>query len=105
LYTEALNGKKWPEHKLVDGQNRRGWIDETEAMTILDFAGYDQEKFVTTKLKGIGDIEKLVGKKEFPALLDKVVAFKKTSPSLVHESDKRPALGIDQAKADFADEI
>ena len=105
LYKEALAGKKWEGYKLVDGQNRRGWTDETEAMIRLDFHGIDQEKFVTTKLKGIGDIEKLVGKKEFPTLLGDVVAFKKTSPSLVAESDKRPALGLDQAKADFAEDL
>lgn len=104
LYDEACNGKKWPEHKLVDGQNRRGWTDENEVIEILRI-DYDTEKFTTLKLKGIGDIEKLVGKKGFPVLLGEVVAFKKTSPSLVHESDKRPALGLAQAKADFADDL
>jgi len=107
LYKEALAGKKWEGYKLVDGQNRRGWTDEATALDILQ----DQKlklkykDLVTTKLKGIADIEKLVGKKEFPALLGDVVAFKKTSPSLVPENDKRPALGIDQAKADFADDL
>lgn len=105
LYQEALGGKKWEGYKLVDGQSRRGWLDETEAMIRLDFQGIDQEKFLTTKLKGIGDIEKLVGKKEFPVLLGEVVGFKKTAPSLVPESDKRPALGIDQAKMDYSEDL
>jgi len=104
LYDEALGGKQWPEHKLVDGQNRRGWADEDKAIRILS-SDYDEHHYVTTKLKGIGDIEKLVGKKVFPTLLGDVVAFKKTSPSLVHESDKRPALGIDQAREDFAEDL
>ena len=106
LYKEALAGKKWEGYKLVDGQNRRGWTDEDQARKILsanDFLTLDY--LSDPKLKGIGDIEKLVGKKEFPTLLGDVVAFKKTSPSLVSESDKRPALGIDQAKADFADDL
>jgi len=105
LYKEALAGKKWEGYKLVDGQNRRGWTDETYAMQRLSDHAFAKEEYTTTKLKGIGDIEKLVGKKEFPMLLGDVVAFKKTSPSLVPESDKRPALGIDQAKADFADDL
>lgn len=104
IFKEALAGKKWEGYKLVDGQNRRGWTDEEKAQRILS-TDYDEHHYVTTKLKGIGDIEKLVGKKVFPALLGDVVAFKKTSPSLVHESDKRPALGIDQAKADFAEDL
>lgn len=104
LFKEALAGKKWEGYKLVDGQNRRGWTDEGAAIDILNET-YLVDDFTTTKLKGIGDIEKLVGKKEFPTLLGDVVAFKKTSPSLVAESDKRPALGLDQAKADFADDL
>jgi len=107
LYKEALAGKKWEGYKLVDGQNRRGWTDEVLALEILQEQKLKlkYKDLVTVKLKGIGDIEKLVGKKEFPSLLGDVVAFKKTSPSLVPENDKRPALGIDQAKADFADDL
>ena len=106
IFKEAMNGKKWDGYKLVDGQNRRGWTDEGKAASILYDKGFADDDFYNEpKLKGIGDIEKLVGKKVFPALFCDVVAFKKTSPSLVPESDKRPALGLDQAKADFADDL
>lgn len=105
IFKEAMNGKKWEGYKLVDGQNRRGWTDESEVATILFANDFEEHQFSNSKIKGIGDIEKLVGKKEFPTLLGDVVAFKKTSPSLVPESDKRPALGIDQAKSDFADDL
>lgn len=104
MYQEAVNGKKWAGYKLVDGQSRRAWTDEEAAENILRF-DYDPEMYLNTKLKGIGDIEKLVGKKEFPALLGEVVGFKKTAPSLVPDSDKRPAMGIDQAKMDYSDDI
>ena len=106
IFKEAMNGKKWDGYKLVDGQNRRGWTDESKAASILYDKGFADDDFYNEpKLKGIGDIEKLVGKKVFPTLLGDVVTFKKTAPSLVPESDKRPALGIDQAKADFADDL
>lgn len=106
IFKEALSGKKWEGYKLVDGQNRRGWADEIKAQALLYDNGFADDDFLNEpKLKGIGDIEKLVGKKVFPTLLGDVVAFKKTSPSLVPESDKRPALGIDQAKADFAEDL
>lgn len=101
MYEEALAGKAWQDHKLVDGQSRRGWIDEQAVIMKLkkDYAAKDIGNF---KVKGIGEIEKLVGKKTFPALLGDVVAFKKTSPSLVHVSDKRPAMNaLDSAKKDF----
>ena len=104
LYQEALDGKKWEGYKLVDGQSRRGWLDEQAAIDVLQ-AEYDERHYLSTKLKGIGDIEKLVGKKEFPVLLGEVVGFKKTAPSLVPESDKRPALGIDQAKMDYSEDL
>jgi hypothetical protein len=104
MYDEAMAGKAWPEHKLVDGQSRRGWTDEQAVIDILQ-SDYDERHYLTTKIKGIGDIEKLVGKKEFPTLLGEVVAFKKTAPSLVHESDKRPAMGNEEAKSDFAEDL
>ena len=104
LYQEALDGKKWEGYKLVDGQSRRGWLDEQAAANILS-TDYCEEQYATTKLKGIGDIEKLVGKKEFPVLLGEVVGFKKTAPSLVPESDKRPALGVEQAKMDYSEDL
>jgi hypothetical protein len=103
MYDEAMAGKSWPEHKLVDGQSRRGWTDEDRALELL--GDYKQKDVLNIKLKGIGDIEKLVGKKEFPTLLGEVVAFKKTAPSLVHESDKRPAMGNEEAKSDFAEDL
>lgn len=106
LYQEALDGKKWEGYKLVDGQSRRGWTDETKAAEILyENTSLTGTMIYNSKLKGIGDIEKLVGKKEFPVLLGEVVGFKKTAPSLVPESDKRPALGIDQAKMDYSEDL
>jgi len=107
MYEQALEGKKWEGLKLVDGQSRRAWIDEDRTKILIQEYNdaIEPEQYLTTKLKGIGDIEKLVGKKEFPVLLGEVVGFKKTAPSLVPESDKRPALGLDQAKSDFADDI
>lgn len=106
LFEEALAGKKWPEHKLVAGQNRRSWTKDSDVVKILSEQGYGDASFLNEpKLKGITDIEKLVGKKIFPTILSEVVMFKKTSPSLVHESDKRPELGLNQTIADFSEDL
>ena len=55
------------------------------------------------KLKSITAIEKLVGKKVFEQKLSSAVIKPQGAPILVPESDKRPAIGIGQAKLDFAD--
>ena len=64
---------------------------------------FEEKDFTNTKLAGITAIEKLVGKSEFSALLDPLVVKAQGAPTLVPESDKRPAFGIEQAKSDFSD--
>jgi hypothetical protein len=100
LLTEALNGKHWPGHKLVEGKSIRKWSDEEKVREELA-RRYEEAEYLNTKLKGLGDIEKLVGKAAFPKILGPFVVKPQGKPTLVHESDKRPALGADQAKEDF----
>lgn len=108
VFAEAMAGKKWPGYKLVDGQNRRAWTDPEKAFNIAWELGYDMEKITTpAKIKGITEIEKLATKALFPTIFGDVVMYKKTSPSLVPEDDKRPEL-VDreqQAINDFDDDI
>lgn len=108
IFDEAMNGKKWEGYKLVDGQNRRAWTDADKALkTALD-NGMVFDKITTpAKIKGITEIEKLATKALFPTLFGDVVFYKKTSPSLVPESDKRPELisREEQAIKDFDDDL
>lgn len=93
VFQEAMSGKKWPGYKLVDGQNRRAWSDPEEALRIAEEQKYDIAKITTpAKIKGITELEKLATKALFPTLFGSVVMYKKTSPSLVPEDDKRPEL-------------
>ena len=99
---EALAGKHWPGYKVVEGKSNRRWADEQKAIKrILDFSdNIELDQVVNTKIKGIGEIEKLVGKEE----LNKMGLLVKPQgkPTLVLESDKRPALGsAESAKKDF----
>jgi len=96
LLEEALKGKSWPGYKLVEGRSNRKWQDEERAIEELSET-YGKDQIVNTKIKGIGDIEKLVGKGEVNHLLIKPPG----KPTLVPESDKRRALGVEQAKKDF----
>jgi hypothetical protein len=97
---EALNGKAWKGYKLVEGRANRKWADEEIAIdTLIMSEDFEAEQVLNTKLKGIGDIEKLVGKVKFSKL--DLTIKPQGKPALVPESDKRPAMGIDQAKKDF----
>lgn len=98
---EAIKGKKWPGLKLVEGRSNRVWANTEKVAEVLIEEGYGDDQIYNTKLKGIGDIEKLVTKAAFPAMLGDVVNKPPGKPSLVPESDKRRALGIAQAKEDF----
>jgi hypothetical protein len=105
LLAEALKGKQWPGYKVVEGRSQRKWIDETQVVTTLLDLKYTEDKFMISKLAGIPAIEKLVGKKEFPVVLGEHVVLPPGKPTLVPASDKRPAMGIEQARLDFKDEI
>lgn len=98
---EALNGKKWEGYKLVEGRANRKWADAKMAMTTLSVQGFRYPQFSEAKLFGIGKIEKLLGKVKFNSLMKPHVIKPQGPPTLVIETDKRPAIGIDQAKEDF----
>lgn len=104
MLQRALEGKPWPGLKLVESRTNRKWSNEQEVRKKLLSEGYSEDEFTQNKLKGIGDIEKLVGKKEFQDLLGEWVEKPKGDPTLVPESDKRealPAPGVSQAAMDF----
>jgi len=86
---EALKGKKWPGFKLVEGRSIRKIPDQISASNALQQAGYAQEDYTTVKLKGITDLEKLLGKAKFTQLLGQYVVKPHGEPTLVKESDKR----------------
>lgn len=101
LLDEAVKGKKWPGLKLVEGRSNRKWSDEVKVKEALTDNLFDEKDFTTTKLQGITVVEKLVGKAEFPTILGNLVIKPQGKPTLVPMSDKRPAMGIEQAKEDF----
>ena len=98
---EALAGKKWDGLKLVPGRATRYFTEEESVVKKLTDDGYTEDKIYNKKLKGIGDIEKLVGKKNFDDLLGTWVDKKIGEPSLVPESDPRNEVKS-SAEADFA---
>jgi hypothetical protein len=100
-YSQALNyGKQWPGYKLVSGTARRVYADEYKVALRLYKEGFeDHEIKKPAALKGITEIEKLIGKEKFHKLLEKPKLVLKPAgkPALVPESDKRAALNSQQA--------
>lgn len=99
---QALRGQRWQGFKLVRGKrpNRR-WSDTEEVKAQLLRAGYSPEQFETTQIKPPGEVEKVLGKPAFRALLDNLVTQGEGKLTLVPADDKRQEYSA--ADADFSD--
>lgn len=102
---EALSGKKWQGYKLVEGRSNRQWVDESKAISKLEENLYMPTEYLNQKLKGLGDLEKLLGKAGFREHLEPLTHKPPGAPTLVNEDDKRPEWAENQAKRDFAEPI
>ncbi len=100
---EAINnGKKWPGYKVVEGRSNRKYSDSDQVATTLLKAGFAEEIIYTKKLLSITNMEKEIGKKPFGELIGPFLIKPPGKPTLVPESDKRPAYhSAEAAKVDF----
>ena len=106
MFKKALEGKKWPEHKLVEGRSNRIITDVEKVEAKLKSKRFKKADYMTApKLVGIGALEKLVGKKEFNSVLGEWIDKPQGKPTLVHESDKRLPFSLSTAKDDFAEDL
>lgn len=88
-----------PGYKLVEGRANRKITDPRLAAYKLRQHGLDDTQMYT--LKGIGDLEAVVGKKQLSELLGDLIHKPQGKPVLVPESDKRPALSSADRAADL----
>lgn len=95
------NGKVWPGHKLVAGRSTRKFTNEIDVANTLIGNGFERDTIFDTKLKSLTALERVTGKKAFEALLGSYVVKSEGKPTLVPISDKRPALGSEDAVNDF----
>ena len=107
-YEKALSGEKqWPGYKLVEGTSRRTITDpDAAAQTLLD-NGYKEEYiFKPRELEGITNLQKVLGKKGVTEYLEAYIDKPEGKPTLVPESDKRPAINTVETMAnEFEDEV
>lgn len=84
-YAEAMKGKKWDGYKLVEGRTARKIVDPDKVRNIL-LKEYLEDEVLNISLKGITDLEKLLGKKVFAAKLGGYVKSQPGAPKLVPDS-------------------
>ena len=101
---EAEHGRQWPGWKLVEGKSNRKYTDPQEVEKRLLAAGFEKVLlFKDPELLGITAMEKVVGgKKKLEKICEGLIVKPPGAPTLVPESDKRPALNT--AKTDFEED-
>ena len=92
----AVGGKEWHGWKLVEGRSNRRYTDEVVVAEVVTAAGFDPYEH---KVMGVTAMTSLLGKKRFEEVLGGYIEKPQGKPTLVPESDKRPA--INTAKQDF----
>ena len=96
---QAISGKEWNGWKLVEGRSNRKYTSETAVAGAVTDAGFDPYE---RKVLGVTAMQKLLGKSRFEELLAAYIEKPQGKPTLVPESDKRPAMHT--AKSDFQEE-
>ena len=96
---QAISGKEWNGWKLVEGRSNRKYTNETAVAGAVADAGFDPYE---RKVLGVTAMQKLLGKSRFEELLAAYIEKPQGKPTLVPESDKRPAMNT--AKNDFMEE-
>jgi hypothetical protein len=101
-------GVEIPGWKVVKSGGQRFITDQERAFEALWSAGFTSEEVRTTKLKGIGDLEKLIkaaGKGKLEDVLGPLVDRTPGKPALAHEDDPRPAVEPNtEAVKEFTDD-
>lgn len=99
----ALDGTDVPGYKVVEGRSKRVINDEAALADALEAGGWKPEQFYQPPaLLPLTGLEKLCGKKAFAELAAPFLDKPPGKPTLVPESDKRPAYRPDSAESDFA---
>ena len=97
---QAISGKDWNGWKLVEGRSNRKYTNDAAVAATVENAGFDPYE---RKVLGITAMQKMLGKSRFEELLAPYIEKPQGKPTLVPESDKRPAMNT--AKSDFMEEF
>lgn len=90
--SECLAGRPVAGYKAVHGRSSRSFDDTDKVFGELMNKGVDEALLYERKPLSVAKLEKVLGKKEFNTLAGKHVNKTPGKPTLVPESDKRPAI-------------
>ncbi|MBO6291429.1 MAG: DUF2800 domain-containing protein, partial [Selenomonas sp.] len=90
LEAAVNHGKKWQGYKLVAGRSVRKYVDEEKVAEAAKSAGF--KDIFEHKLITLTQMERLMGKATFNEVLGSLIIKPQGKPTLVPESDKRPAI-------------
>lgn len=98
----ALDGDEIPGWKVVEGRSNRRISDPEDLLSRLLEHGYKEEEVIRPKeIQTITFLEKLLGKKQFGELAEGCIIKPEGKPTLVVETDKRPALNAVENDFEF----
>ena len=96
----AVNhGKEWNGFKVVEGRSVRKYKDEGAIAEKAVAGGY--KDIYRKSLIPLTEMQKLMGKSKFEELLGDLIYKPPGKPTLVPNSDKRPAMNVADAKNEF----
>ncbi|MEB6548377.1 DUF2800 domain-containing protein [Heyndrickxia sporothermodurans] len=96
----AVNhGKEWHGFKVVEGRSIRKYKDEEAVAEAAKTNGY--KDIYRQSLITLTEMQKLMGKKKFEQILGGLIHKPPGKPTLVPNSDKRPAMNTSNVKNEF----
>lgn len=96
----AVNhGKEWHGFKVVEGRSVRKYKDEKAVAEAAKANGY--KDIYRQNLITLTEMQELMGKKKFEQILGGLIHKPPGKPTLVPNSDKRPAMNISNVKNEF----
>lgn len=100
--TDLLNGEQIPGYKVVAGRSSREWADDLHTANYLQSVGFTLNEITKTELLSVAQMEKALGKKKVAEILTDHIRTKTGAPTVVPESDKRPAYNrVEEAQKDY----
>jgi len=96
----AVNhGKQWNGFKVVEGRSVRKYRDEEQVAEVAIQNGY--KDIYRQSLIPMTEMQKLMGKTKFEEILGGLLYKAPGKPTLVPNTDKRPAMNVTDAKNEF----
>ena len=99
LDTALNHGKEWNGFKVVEGRSVRKYRDEAAVAEAAKEAGY--KDIYRQSLIPLTEMQRLMGKDRFEAILGGLITKAPGKPTLVPKSDRRPAMNVSNAINEF----